>query len=408
MATITFLYRSKKLKSSLILRYFYIENNKNKFIEVKTQIEVSKFFWESFKADKLDKSSATQIQKNNLVQSMLKIEQSILEREEQNPPTKQNLEHIIYGTNRFQKESITILAIFNKYIEYKKLNLKKNTIKRYIFVRNLIEQFQNVNHKTILIANLDHSFKNHFVSFLVENGYAFSTITRNLKALKTICNFGETLGYEVNESYKNWKTIFNSTLNKNKPIYLSFNEISIIEKVALQKNIEIEARDWLIISCYTGQRFSDFIRFNNEMVFESQHKYFIEFTQIKTSKRMVIPLHNKVLEIIKRRQMNFPKKMSMKYYNTLIKKICKQGDLNQKTYGSLRCKSSHKHISNFYFKWELVSSHIGRRSFATNFFGIIPTSLLKSATGHSTEKMLLEYIGKTELHQAKEIHTYFK
>jgi len=45
-------------------------------------------------------------------------------------------------------------------------------------------------------------------------------------------------------------------------------------------------------------------------------------------------------------------------------------------------------------KWELVSSHIGRRSFATNHFGKIPTPIIIAATGHKSESIFLKYIGK--------------
>jgi hypothetical protein len=45
-------------------------------------------------------------------------------------------------------------------------------------------------------------------------------------------------------------------------------------------------------------------------------------------------------------------------------------------------------------KWELVSSHIGRRSFATNHFGKIPTPIIMAATGHKSESSFLKYIGK--------------
>ena len=60
-----------------------------------------------------------------------------------------------------------------------------------------------------------------------------------------------------------------------------------------------------------------------------------------------------------------------------------------------------------YSKNELVTSHIGRRSFATNNYGKIPTPLLMSATGHTTEKMFLEYIGKTETDRAMQLAEYF-
>lgn len=48
-------------------------------------------------------------------------------------------------------------------------------------------------------------------------------------------------------------------------------------------------------------------------------------------------------------------------------------------------------------KCNLVSSHVCRRSFATNFYGNkqFTTPQLMSITGHKTESMFLNYIGKT-------------
>jgi integrase len=61
-----------------------------------------------------------------------------------------------------------------------------------------------------------------------------------------------------------------------------------------------------------------------------------------------------------------------------------------------------------YEKCDLCSSHVGRRSFATNNYGgPIPTSFLKYITGHSTEAMFLTYIGKSNKDIAMELTKYF-
>jgi hypothetical protein len=78
----------------------------------------------------------------------------------------------------------------------------------------------------------------------------------------------------------------------------------------------------------------------------------------------------------------------------LIKIIDKENSVKRKKSGTFE-------------KWELVSSHIGRRSFSTNNYGKIPTSLLIGATGHSSEKMFLEYIGKTDSQKAIQLAEYF-
>ena len=125
---------------------------------------------------------------------------------------------------------------------------------------------------------------------------------------------------------------------------------------------------------------------------------------------MTVPLSKKVLAILKNRKGNFPYSISDQKYNDYIKDVCKIAEINEKVKGSIievnKDKVKRKK-SGIYEKWELVSSHIGRRSFATNNYGKIPTSLLISATGHSTEKMFLEYIGKSDTQKALQLAEYF-
>lgn len=45
-------------------------------------------------------------------------------------------------------------------------------------------------------------------------------------------------------------------------------------------------------------------------------------------------------------------------------------------------------------KHAVISSHDLRRSFATNFFGKIPTPVLMQMTGHAKESTFMTYIGR--------------
>ena len=58
-------------------------------------------------------------------------------------------------------------------------------------------------------------------------------------------------------------------------------------------------------------------------------------------------------------------------------------------------------------KWESISSHGCRRSYATNFYGEMPTSWLTSITAHSTEKQFLEYVGKPAIDTAQQIAEFY-
>ena len=67
----------------------------------------------------------------------------------------------------------------------------------------------------------------------------------------------------------------------------------------------------------------------------------------------------------------------------------------------------YRKVSGNYRKCDLVSSHIGRRSFCSNFYGIIPTPLLINISGHGSEAMFLTYIGKSSKDLSKETFKYF-
>lgn len=168
-------------------------------------------------------------------------------------------------------------------------------------------------------------------------------------------------------------------------------------------------RDWLIISCYTGQRVSDFLRFTKKMIRVENGKSLLEFTQKKTDKLVTIPIHKKILQILDKRNGEFPRSISDQKYNDYIKEVCKLTGINELTQGGkmIDTDKGMRKVSGVYPKYELVTSHIGRRSFATNFYGKIPTSYLIYITAHGSEAQFLNYIGKSNKDLALEIGNYF-
>lgn len=76
--------------------------------------------------------------------------------------------------------------------------------------------------------------------------------------------------------------------------------------------------------------------------------------------------YNLVMQTHKKRRGEFPKSMSDQKYNMYIKNVCKLAKLNQKVKGSRKNPKTQRKETGVFEKWELVTSHIGRRSFATN------------------------------------------
>ena len=224
------------------------------------------------------------------------------------------------------------------------------------------------------------------------------------------CKYAKYKGLAVHVEFDNLKLSKEKTEN----IHLSFKEIDQIQAAKIDKPYLINTRDWLIISCFTGQRISDFMRFNKEMIRVEKNKALIEFDQQKTGKTMTIPLHSKVMLILEKYNGDFPKRISDQKYNDYLKEVCKSAKLHQKVKGKKQMNISKdplerkvRRVEGMYPKYELVTSHIGRRSFATNHYGKIPTSYLIYVTGHSSEEMFLNYIGKSNKDMALELTKYF-
>lgn len=312
-----------------------------------------------------------------------------------NPPAKAEAE--------VSDNLIQFIDHFNK---LKAQKVKPNTAKRNVATRNLVLKFQQYMKSEFFVKDVDNQFIEKFEGFCLESAYSLNYIARAVKYLKTVCYNARLNNIETSPKIDHVKPKFEEI----EKIYLAPEDLKKIKTKDFDTESLNNAKDWLIISCETGQRISDFMRFNKEMILNEKGKTYVEFTQVKTGKLMQIPLSQMVLEILKRRDGDFPKAISDQKYNDYIKEVCKLAKINKKVKGSviesLENKSKRK-VAGVYEKHELVSSHIGRRSFATNNYGTIPVHILMYMTGHESERMFLEYIGKVDKHKAQEAAEYF-
>lgn len=297
-----------------------------------------------------------------------------------------------------------LVDYFVYYALHKKSSLSESTYKKLNVNKHLVERFEKSEGKYFLIKEVDANFKLKFEAYCVKENYSPNTIARAIKFIKTICYHAKDNKIEVSDQLEK----ITAKIDKVTSIFLTPLELEKIEKTKFDFEHLENAKDWLIISCETGQRVSDFMRFTKEQIRIEDNIPLIEFTQLKTGKKMAIALNKKVLCILAKRQGEFPRKISDQRYNEYIKEVCRIAEItNQVQGGKIDSKTSRK-VTGLFPKYELVTSHIGRRSFATNNYGKKPTALLMNATGHGTENMFLTYIGKTPTEQAKELSKYDK
>ena len=417
MATINFLYRSAKDEADLVLRLLFRKDGIDYVYAANIQYPVTKFYWTKQHNIKKPKDLAVINKQHEVTEQLNKIEKHVL--------TAFNCANIDIINKEWLQEQIQLyynppvapeqlptdlINYLDKYLEFKKNDITYNTIKKINVIKQLLIRYIVHTKKPLNITDVDGNFKMSFEAYCLENLYAPNTIATAFKFIKTICNHAKMNGLNISSQLGYIKVKQTKIDN----IYLTIEELEKIEKTESEKfsDSQLNARDWLIISCYTGQRISDFMRFTDKHIRVENGKSLLEFSQVKTGKNMTVPVHKKVLEILKKRDGKFPYAISDQKYNTHIKKVCEIAEINEVVKGSKKTETAeesgiYRKESNDFKKWELVTSHIGRRSFATNFYGKIPTTYLIYVTGHSTETMFLTYIGKSNKDIAMELTNYF-
>lgn len=295
----------------------------------------------------------------------------------------------------------------NKVLKSGKTGVTGATIRKYKTIRNKILEFEKYKKKRLLLQDVNMKFHKDFIYFLHNvQKLNYNTTGKYLTFIKTICLDAKKYGLKINPEIESDQ--FRATKEKVTFITLSETEINKIYQKNFKNKPYLEnAKNWLIIGVWTGARVSDLLNFTKKNIKNG----FIEYTAIKTTQKIILPLHPQVREILENNKGEFPRKISSQKFNDYIKKVCKEVGINEDVEGSKTTEIKNKvwrKVKGTYKKYEIVSTHICRRSFATNHYGELPTPVIMAVTGHTTEKMFLNYIGKTAKDNAETLNNFWK
>jgi len=127
----------------------------------------------------------------------------------------------------------------------------------------------------------------------------------------------------------------------------------------------------------------------------------------KTGGKVWIPLHPMVEYIINKYDGLLPDVPSNQKFNDYIKEVGELTEINEPFKKSIT-KGGVKQTT-VYKKWELVSTHTARRSFATNAYNVgVPSLTIMAITGHKTETSFLKYIKVTPKEHALKLKDFWQ
>ncbi len=272
-----------------------------------------------------------------------------------------------------------------------KVGLSKNRIGALTNFKKIIEDFETETNTKVYLKDINFDFEKRFNKWILQTrNYAPNYGGSIIRDLKTVGNYAKKKGVLVNSHLAYVKKYKQQKSDKIIQTF-SFNELDVLEKWETDIERLDNARKWLIFGCNIGQRIEDLLKITIGNFTEINGKKYIELTQEKTKKEVVIPITKQCQRII---QNGLPYKISQQKLNKYIKEVCKLAELDEVVEGDLHDKETNRKVRGQYPKHKLMTSHSFRRSFATNYYINIPTPVIMEITGHSKESTFLEYINK--------------
>jgi integrase len=281
------------------------------------------------------------------------------------------------------------------------IGLSRSRVNDYKTLLKIIKEYQG---KTpLLIKNVNLKFKSEFEKWMTnkKNNYSKGYTGRMLGNLKTVC-----LDAELNDitTHKQLKKFSGFKVKNEFVVYLSKPELEKIALTELPFPYLENARKWLLLGANIGQRGNDLLDLNEDNFIVRNGLRVIELVQQKTGKSVTIPVLPETDKILKT---GLPHKISLQKFNDYIKDVCRIAEIDNIIQGKKLDLKTKRHVTGFYKKWELITSHICRRSFATNLYGILPTPLIMQVTAHSNERTFSIYLGKNSYDYAQQIADFY-
>lgn len=277
------------------------------------------------------------------------------------------------------------------------------TIKKYNTAINKLKDYEKETRRKLKFDDINIEFYNDFQHWFYKKGYAdnyFGTVVKFIKQVYRESKIVDKLHGLDEIMHKD----FISTSRESENVYLTESELLKIHHLDITPELILKhfpdlspfrvqqkiksmmlVRDRFLIGAYTGLRVSDFRRLNEMNI--GKH---IHLKTIKTGSNTVIPIHPVIQEILDK---GFDPSVTVsdQKINVHIKEIAQLAGLNEKVL-------IHKHIGGgvkqeVSMKYELISTHTARRSFATNAYKAgVPTLAIMKITGHTKESTFLKYI----------------
>lgn len=254
----------------------------------------------------------------------------------------------------------------------------------------------------------DRRLEEKLTAWMNEKGYAANTIASQYSIMKVWLSDAERDGLIKDPCFHQYTTKTHDVSN----IYLTEDEIKRIYEIdfdnaEVKKQIDPKSsieqtRDLFVIACWTGLRYGDWHDLSKACINGDR----MTVPTHKTNKTVVIPLHPYVKAIVEKYGGKLPQSVDKSKTNTQIRLCGKIAGINEEV--TLDRIRGGQQVLMRKHKYDFITNHTARRSFATNMFQKgAPVLSIMAITGHTTEANFMKYIKVDEQRHADIIAEHF-
>lgn len=294
-----------------------------------------------------------------------------------------------FSGKQTERISNNLETAFREFVDlHSKRHPNINTMKPYGTVAKNIAEFAPKD----TLQDISYKLFERYHNWLKEKGRNPETIKARLKKLRVFTNYLADNNLITDTTYKKY------TIGSFKPsdvISLTKEEVNNLYILDLSQNKPLDrVRDLFIFTCFTALRFSDSHMIRPHHIKDDQIQNF--YTQKTDEAVNNIPLLGLSKAILEKYSYNLSAlKLSNQHYNRELKKLATLAGINSKV--TITNYVDGKRIYKAVPKNELISSHIGRKTFVSLAMEAgIAVEVIKKVTGHKDNRSFASYLNITD------------
>ena len=367
---------NKQGKTSIGCRITYNKNRK----EFSTGLFINPSFWYS-----KQQIAKPPNEENSLINTQLglienKIRQAFLMLQIQESSFTVEDIYSTYKGEKLAKE-YSVVEYYEMFLKQLKrlvgIDLKLATWKKYENSKNHVQGFikWKFKSKDLALKEVKSNFLNAFEFYLkVEKKCNQATVN------KIIQRFRKPIRVAVSEGYldKDPFMLYRAKREKKEIVFLSVDELKLLEKYNFSQPRLQQVKDWFVFSCYTGLAYNEIKNLKKEHVVTGfDGELWIEMKREKTQKNISVPLLPKAKELID--------KYSDNYSENIFNVVSNQ-----------RYNSYLKEIASILGITKRLTTHTARKTFASTvlLYNDVSMEIVSQLLGHSSISITEDSYGK--------------